>query len=89
MLRITVELLPGGDATNPEILGIGYIINDATGTNSIGNYRVAFSEKGAKRWWKKGKVTSFPRLRLNAWDLLYRSLKSVVGERNMEGDSPE
>lgn len=82
MLRVTVQLLPGGDESKPETLGVAYIINDGTGTNTTGYYKTAFSQRGGKRWWKKGSVDDFPRLQRNAWDLLYLALKGVVGERN-------
>lgn len=38
MLRITIELLPHGDASRARKLGEMTIANDATGSQSVGNY---------------------------------------------------
>lgn len=82
MLRITVELLPLGDESRREVLCVGEIANDGTGTLGHGNYKVGLSTKGQARTWKRGVVKGFPRRRLNAWDLLYRALRDCVAERN-------
>lgn len=38
MLRVTVELLPGGNERLAQVLGVFRIWNDETGTESVGNY---------------------------------------------------
>lgn len=46
--------------------------------------RFNLSQRGsAKKKWKSGGVAGFPRLKLGAWDLLYRVLQSAVGNRNV------
>lgn len=40
MLLIKVELLPGGDPTKKRIEEIAFLINDETGDDAHGNYRV-------------------------------------------------
>lgn len=82
MLRITVELLPFGDATKAKVLGVCHLVNDGSGTLTQGNYYARFSRTGARGWWKTGEVKGFPRKRLGQWDLLYRALRSIVGDRN-------
>jgi len=83
MIVVTVELWPLGDESLKRHLGIAVIANDATGTPTIGNYRVVFSKAGRpKAEWRRAAVSGFPRKRLGAWDLLYRCLKVAVGDRN-------
>lgn len=83
MLRITVELLPYGREDLKECLGIAKIWNDGTGTLYKGNYKSTFSQRGRlNRIWKTCEIKDFPRQRLGIWDLLYRSLEEIVGNRN-------
>jgi len=88
MIRITVELVPFGTG-DPVHLGTAIIANDGTGTHEFGNYDVRLGKKGhdltASIWshpWRSGKVIGFPRKQLLGWDLVYRALRDVVGERN-------
>lgn len=89
MLRVTVELVPRGDESRAKKLCVGVIFNDITGTLTSGNYGVKLSRQGigektfeTRTPWRQGRVTGFPRKRLNSWDLLYRALQSTVGERS-------
>lgn len=83
MLVIKIELWPaGGDARRVVSKGYATIVNDGSGTLTAGNYKVAISQVDGDRPWKEGQVKGFPRKRLGAWDLLYRALREVVGERN-------
>lgn len=83
MLRITIELVPHGDESRIEKLGVCMIANDATGDQTTGNYKWHVSKWGAAHMmWKTGKTAGFPRKRLGPWDLLYRVLKDAVGGRN-------
>jgi hypothetical protein len=81
MLRITIELLPGGCEARKRTLATGTITNIGTGSLSQGNYFADFRD-AAGRPWRHGTVTGFPRKRLLAWDLLLRVLKTLVGQRN-------
>jgi hypothetical protein len=62
------------------------IRNDGTGTRDSGNYvftvnRVVGNAPTLRT--EGGRVEGFPRLQLNAWDLVYRCLREVgLGERN-------
>lgn len=89
MLRCTIELIPGGIETHPgkKVLGVVEIANISE-LADISNYRViAFKKPPAsnpaqRTVWKTGYVLAFPRKRLGAYDLLYRALGKLVGDRN-------
>lgn len=81
MIRVTVELVPHGTG-EPVRLGSAVIANDGTGGMKVGNYEFALAGKKLNRWWRRGRVEKFPRLRLGPWDLLYRVLREAVGDRN-------
>jgi len=82
-IRVTVELLPGGDESQADHRGTATIANDGTGTENLGNYTVTLFGTGEPNGiWKRGRVLGFPRGRLGVWDLLYLALRSTVGERN-------
>jgi hypothetical protein len=78
MLRITIELLPGGSEARKRTLATGTITNLGTGSPTQGNY-FADLRDAAGRPWRHVTLNSFPRKRLLAWDLLYRVLKNLVG----------
>ena len=86
MLRITIELVPWGIESRAKIIATGTIANTVTGTPSGGDYRVELRDAAGRKW-KSGTITGFPRKRLLAWDLLYRALGKVVGNRNPTPDS--
>jgi len=80
MVRITIELIPFG-FLKPKHLGTIDIVNDGSGYSDLGNYKAILYNAG-KRKYKECEIKNFPRKKLLAFDLLYRVLKSVVGERN-------
>ena len=81
MLVIRIELWPGGCEARKRTLATGTITNLGTGSQTRGNY-FADLRDAAGRPWRHGPVTDFPRKRLLAWDLLYRTLKNLVGDRD-------
>ncbi len=82
MIVIRMELWPRGDRSRAKHLGTATIAN-VGGSQSVGNYRAELSTRGNNpRPWRSGSVTGFPRLRLGAWDLLFRALQAIVGDRN-------
>ena len=90
MLRITIELVPWGIEDKKRTIGIAEIYNDGTGTSTTGNYGVRVFKRGSNGViWKTGKVWGFPRKKLLAWDLLYRALHNIIGERNKESKNGE
>ena len=85
MIRVTIELLPGGSEDEKSHLGTIDIWNDLSSSNlrSVGNYKARVSRKGQpKSTWKGAEVKGFPRKQKGAYDLLYLVLKAVVGDRN-------
>ena len=80
MIRVTVEMLPKGSEARKYRLGTLVIYNDG-GSPTQGEYEaVAYSKRGAV--WKQARVEGFPRKKLLAFDLLYRVLREMCGERN-------
>lgn len=75
MILVTVELLPGGDASKATVLGRATITNDGTGSLIRGNYKAEFTHKG--RRWGASRVEDFPRQSLNVWELLRECLEVV------------
>jgi hypothetical protein len=85
MIVVSMDMWPHGfeDAKYP--LGSARIWNTG-GTHSIGEYKFELFDK-AGRSYKKGEIKGFPRLKLLAWDLLFRVLKAALGMRNGEAPS--
>ena len=81
MLRVTIEFVPYGDESKAHVLHTAAISNDGLGTPERGDYRYTLNSK-QQRAWRKGRIKEFPRLRLGAWDLLYRVLDQALGVRN-------
>lgn len=88
MIRITVEMVPLGNEEHSYVMATAIIHNDGRGSRARGNCHTAISKVAHHRplvgggYWKQGKIKDFPRLRLGVWDLLYRALRELVGERN-------
>jgi hypothetical protein len=76
MLRITIEKVPFGVEELTHAICVGEIWNDCSGTTERGSYQFKLYAKGKK--WKSGKVTGFPRLKQNAWQLLALCLKEAL-----------
>ena len=82
MIRVTIHILPMGDAERARHLGTIDIANDGTGTAEHGNYKVRLSKfKSAHSLWREGAVRGFPRRTRGPYDLLLRALAATVGDR--------
>lgn len=81
MIRVIVELWPHGDPSKKKRLGVMTITNDGKGTSKKGGYDALAMGK-TQRWFRRSRVEDFPRQRLVAWDLVYRALRGMVGDRN-------
>lgn len=81
MIYIKIELWPFGDKNKAKHLGEMLIANDATGSRTKGNYKAVLLNS-RKKGFRTGTVEDFPRKRLNVFDLMYRALKSAVGDRS-------
>ena len=77
IVRIELHSAVTGQVTT---IATGKIVNTGTGSSTQGNYRIELRD-AAGRVWKRGHIEGFPRMRLLAWDLFYRALEKLVGER--------
>ena len=84
MLRITIELVPGGQEEKAQVIGVATIaLQGLNPAHTVGWYKAWFTGKsGRPLFGSHVEVHGFPRKRLLAWDLLYRVLHAAVGERN-------
>ena len=82
MIRVTIEMVPGGDSSKAYTLHKGVIANDTTGTTTMGNYDFVLSKRGGPGTYKSGRVEGFARKQEGAWKLLYLVLKEAF-----EGES--
>lgn len=83
MIRITVEMLPGGDEDKSYVLAQGVIVNDGKGTKGVGNYTYGLTRQVKRRGVDpgigyEGSVQDFPRQRLNVWHLLRQCLNDAL-----------
>lgn len=78
MLKVTVELVPFGVKGKTKKLVEAHIINDGTGTASMGNYKVKLFDKRGRPW-REGKVEKHRRKDLHVWYLIYKAIGSVFG----------
>jgi hypothetical protein len=81
MLRVTIDLCPGGDTEKARPIGLILIANDGTGTKSMGNYNVALAHEGRhfgkKGTYKKGRVKGFYR-QMSPYHLVLKALKACL-----------
>ena len=85
MIRVTIEKIKHGTGA-PEVIGVMEIANDATGTQTRGNYNARVLRRGThycdmvKPVQRTGRVKDFPRLSYSVWRLVMRCLKSAFPE---------
>ena len=81
MVRVTVELCPGGDESKPRHLGTARIANRRV-TGDLADYTVTLSKWGdPKARWKSGAVLGFNRVTRGPWDLLGAAIAACLGTR--------
>lgn len=86
MIRVTIELCPGGDTTKPQHLGTAIIWNDGTGNASVGHYVGTLSKWGKpSELWQAARVENFPRRDRGPWDLLMMVLVTALRGRSNPG----
>ena len=81
MIVVTVELKSAISHTRDRVLGVLTIANDGTGDARVGHY-VAELKDARGRVLDTCRIRAFPRMRLLAWDLIYRALRATRGDRN-------
>ena len=80
MLNVTIELFPGGNVSKRVLKSCLTVVNDGTGTYTIGNYDVALLrtlDEGVIR----GRVTNFPRQTGSPEALVILALAAVTTGR--------
>lgn len=88
MLRVTIELLPGGREEGRRVLATADIANDGQHPRrpTYGSYRawlhVMQTKDGKPRLWRRACVSSMHRSRRGVWDLLQLVLDDALGNRN-------
>jgi hypothetical protein len=75
MLRITVELIPGGDEGRKRTIATMEIANDGTGTPDLGNYTGTLHAEYTKAGRRVGRVCNFHRRQQSVWSLVGAFLK--------------
>lgn len=75
MIRVTVELWPGGSEARKRTLG-GLDIANVGGTAQVGNYRVWKLNKELRRC-KEGSVRGHRRLAESVWRLVAKTIEAV------------
>ncbi len=84
MIRITIEMVPGGIDAAAYTIAQGVIVNDGHGTQRTGNYHYGITRQRKRTGpedpgiWKRGHIESFPRKRQNIWYLLKRVLDDAL-----------
>lgn len=77
MIRVTIELVPGG-VGKPQLLGVALIANTGESTDpKRGNYTAVFATRTGKTW-KTATVENYPRQAYQVWVLLYRLLREAL-----------
>lgn len=89
MLEIIVNLVPLGNYSNKEILGIGHIINNGKGTSKKGEYDFTYYTKGKEVY--RGQIKNHNREE-SIWRLVKKTLeyfeedldRNDLGKDNLE-----
>ncbi len=86
MLVIRIELWPFGDEAHKKEIGIAHIANIGGHSESPrkGHYVMRIFKEKSEKVWKECGILDFPRQKLGPWDLLFRGLRNLVGDRNKE-----
>jgi hypothetical protein len=90
MLVVRLEMWPMGDATKAREIGRTYIYNEG-GSTVLGDYGVRVCHEGqlgfepwmnhvSKAFARSAKVLKYPRLSLDVWRLVLRSLAAAFPE---------
>ena len=78
MIRITVELVPFGQESQKKVIGTMKIINDATGSREMGNYKYLIQNEAGDTV-ESGVYKGFPRA-LRIWRLIQEIFRIIPKE---------
>jgi len=82
MIRIKIDLIPGGLKAAKKELGIVEIWNDGTGTPENGNYCYEITKHSGEK--SEGRITNFPRKKEDVYCLLWRVMGSYRWDKDKE-----
>jgi hypothetical protein len=80
MLRITIELVPGGEESGAHVIGRGHIAN-ISNLRDLSDYAVKFEEhswQGSVRGPYVGTLAKWPRNDRSAWEIVCAALNMVI-----------
>ncbi|MGF6508259.1 hypothetical protein [Paraburkholderia sp. 32] len=81
MLRITIELLPGGQEEGKRVIATADIARASDGpTGALGDYRVALSDAILGEVGEPTVVRRYPRWASSVWDLVARCLATALNQ---------
>lgn len=83
MLRITIELVPGGRERDAAIIGRGYIAN-ISNLCDLSDYDLRFEERpwrNAVRGPYAGTLSQWPRNERGAWEIVRAALNIVIDQQ--------
>jgi hypothetical protein len=82
MLRVRVEILPGGDEKRARKVGELLIHNDGRGTERVGHYEGEFHSEYTFGTPRRATVRNFDRLKHSSWSLIGAFLKAFGHTRH-------
>ena len=82
MLRVTIELLPGGRESGKRVIATADIARVSGG--ALADYRVALKDEVLGEVGKPAMVCSYPRWASSVWDLVARCLAAALNEGREE-----
>ena len=80
MLRITIELVPGGRESDAQVIALGSITNTSN-LDDVSSYTLAFAErpwKGRERGPYIGRLRNWPRNERGAWEIVSAALNVAI-----------
>jgi hypothetical protein len=86
MIRVTVELVPGGVESRRRLLGTMHIVNTGEGTETRGNYRATRYGKTGRKG-ATGEIHGHPRLADSMWELVRKALEATKIRRGSKTPS--
>lgn len=84
MLKVTIELIPGGHKEFAKVIGRGYIGN-VSNLADLSNYVCKFEEnpwQGRVYGPYVGNLTSWPRNEKGAWETVHAALSELLANAN-------
>lgn len=78
MIRVIVELVPFGQESQKKVIGTMKIINDATGSREMGNYKYSIQNEAGDTV-ESGSYKGFPRA-MRIWRLIQEIFRIIPKE---------